>query len=374
MKILQLISSAGFFGAESVLLELSHALRGLGHEAIVGVFHNRHRPNLELAEAAGRTGLRTQVFECRGKFDLGAAWRIATYVREQSVEVIHSHGYKSNTYALLSNWRNRRVLVSTCHNWINASSKMRVYGQFDRLVLKGFDAVVPVSHTVRDELVRSGFDPAVLPVVENGINVGRYGDSGRRDAVRREFGFDVGCRVIGTVGRLSPEKAQDSLLQAVQRLPAGLNWRLLIVGDGELRHELEQTARQLGIADRTVFAGRRTDVPDVLQALDLFALPSRVEALPMALLEAMASGVPVVASDVGDVSRILQQGALGAIVPVGDVVALSSALREGLTHLEVTRTRAGLAREQVRQVHSSERMARDYLGIYARAAAVRAKA
>jgi glycosyltransferase involved in cell wall biosynthesis len=160
----------------------------------------------------------------------------------------------------------------------------------------------------------------------------------------------------------------------VQRLPADLNWRLLIVGDGELRQELEQTAHRLGIADRTVFAGRRADVPEVLQAMDLFVLPSRVEALPMALLEAMASGVPVVASDVGDVARILQQGALGVIVPAGEVVALSGALYEVLARIDVARTRAGLAREQVRQLHSSERMARDYLGIYARAAAARAKA
>lgn len=367
MKILQLISSAGYFGAESVLIELSLALQSLGHTVVVGIFNNKHRPNLDLVDAATRVGLSVEIFECRGRLDLSAVRLIEKYVRNASIDVLHTHGYKSNTYALLSNWRNRRLLVSTCHNWINANSKMRLYGWFDRLILRNYDEVVPVSRTVHDQLVRAGFDPSVLTIVENGIDTRRYGDQTTRPASRAEYGFDDGNMVIGTVGRLSGEKGLIYLLQAVHQLPSTINWRLLIIGDGEQRNELERIAHDLEISDKVVFAGRRNDIPNVIQAMDLFALPSLVEAQPIALLEAMASGIPVAASAVGDVPIILRDGELGEVVPAGDATALSYALYRSLSNTAEAKARASTARRHVCAQYSSERMARDYLVVYRRA-------
>ena len=110
LQILQLISSAGFFGAENVLLELSAELKRLGHSVTIGIFKNLHSPNLELLEKAKEYSLNTQVFECNGRFDLKTVSMISSYVRENSVDIIHSHGYKSNIYAVLSNIKNKNRL------------------------------------------------------------------------------------------------------------------------------------------------------------------------------------------------------------------------------------------------------------------------
>src|SRR5262249_33609551 len=155
----------------------------------------------------------TEIFACRGRIDWRTAMALSRFVRQNGIDVIHSHGYKSNTYALLSNFANRRFLVSTCHNWINANAKMRFYAQLDGWVLKRFDAVVPVSRSVRDQLMQAGFAASVLSVVENGIDVQRFGGTGGRSEMREEFGFEEGSFVVGTVGRLSPEKGHEVLLR-----------------------------------------------------------------------------------------------------------------------------------------------------------------
>lgn len=375
MRILQLISSAGFFGAESVLLELSRELRTLGHDVTVGVFHNLQTPNLDVATQSRNDGLRTEIFACRGRIDLSTVASLARFGREHAIEIIHSHGYKSNTYAWLSNFRNRRFLVATCHNWIYSNSKMRFYSLLDRLVLKSFDAVVPVSRTVREELIRAGFRAGMLPVIENGVNVEKFRSVNDRSATRADLGLTDQDFVIGTVGRLSREKGHAVLLRAAQDLiERHGECRVLIVGDGEDRQELESLVHALSLAGRVMFTGTRQDVPRLLRAIDLFVLPSFVEAQPMSLLEAMMAGVPAVATTVGDIPHILQQGKLGGLVPAGDVQGLARAIESCIDDRDSAHQRAQSARQYAIDVHSSSRMAREYVGIYGRASSLQRSA
>lgn len=365
LKILQLISSAGFYGAENVLLELSDELKKAGHSITVGVLRNSRNPNLELsAKAAGRS-INTAVFECNGKFDLNTISAIGSYVRDGSIDIVHSHGYKANIYAVLSNRKNRRPLVTTCHNWIVSNARMGFYTRLDKIFLKRFDAVVPVSETVESLLRDAKVDSRKVHLVENGINISRFLKAGEAKGLRGALGIDARSKVIGAVGRLTGEKGHSVLLQSARMvLDSHENCFFVIVGDGRLRGELEEQARAAGIGERVVFTGARSDIPELLSMMDVFVLPSLTEGQPMALLEAMAAGKAIVASDVGDVKKLLKDGQLGAVTRPGDPASCSSGILHYLDDPSAAEKTGAMAQKEAVERHSSGKMASEYLRVY----------
>lgn len=365
LQILQLISSAGFFGAENVLLELSAELKRLGHSVTIGIFKNLHSPNLELLEKAKEYSLNTQVFECNGRFDLKTVSMISSYVRENSVDIIHSHGYKSNIYAVLSNIKNKKPLVSTCHNWINSNARMGFYTFLDKLFLKRFDAVISVSTPVNELLLKSGISKKKISLIENGVNLERFQVNGNGENLRKEFGIDMTHKIIGSVGRLTEEKGHTYFLKAAKKiLDLNNNCFFMIIGDGELRKKLEDEAKDLGINKRIIFTGKRTDIPELLSVMDIFVLPSLTEGQPMALLEAMAAKKPVIATTVGDIPKILKNGELGILAPPCNPAVIAEKTLFYLKDADNAKKYASAAYSEVTEKYSSGRMAKEYLAIY----------
>jgi len=365
LKILQLISSAGFYGAENVLLELSDELEKAGHSVTVGVIRNSQNPNLELSRKAAERSINTAVFECNGKFDLKTISAIGSCVRDGSMDIVHSHGYKANIYAVLSNRRNRRPLVTTCHNWIVSNARMGLYAWLDKVFLNRFDAVVPVSETVEGLLRDAKVQSKRIRLVENGINVSRFLKAGGAEELRGALGIDAQSKVIGTVGRLTGEKGHKVLLQSARMvLDTHGNCFFVIVGDGKLRSELEEQARAAGIAERVVFTGARSDIPQLLSMMDIFVLPSLTEGQPMALLEAMAAGKAIVASDVGDVKKILKGGSLGVVCRPGDPASCFDGMLCYLNDPSAAAKTGAMARKEAIDRHSSGKMAEEYLRVY----------
>lgn len=365
LKILQMISSGGFYGAENVLLELSDELKKAGHSVTIGVLRNSQNPNIELIGKAAERSINTAVFECNGKFDLKAISTIGSYVREGSVDIVHSHGYKANIYAALSNLRNRRPLVTTCHNWIVSSAKMGLYTYLDKVFLKRFDAVVPVSKTVEGLLLDAKVDSKKIRLIENGINISRFLHERKTEGLHSLLGIDAKSKVIGTVGRLTEEKGHKVLLQSAKKvLDSYENCFFIIVGDGRLRGALEEDARAAGIGGRVIFTGTRSDIPELLSIMDVFVLPSLTEGQPMALLEAMAAGKAIVASNVGDMKKMLKDGLLGIVTPPGDPGAVSEGILHYLNNPSAAEKAGTMAQKEAIERYSSERMAREYLLVY----------
>lgn len=365
MKILQLISSAGFFGAENVVLQLSTELTALGHSVTVGVFHDGRGANSELPERTRAFSLVVQPFECVGRWDRSTVNLIATYVNNNHIQLIHSHGYKADFYARAAGRKGEVRLVSTCHNWIDSSVKMRVYNMIDRLVLRDFGAVVAVSAAVRDKLLHSGIANDKVLLIRNGVDASKFGGAMDVLEIRREFGFGATDKIIGAVGRLSREKGHSDLLQACERiLTHEPNSRLLIVGDGPLRGELVRKAKALGLDQRVVFAGQRQDVAKLLSAMDVFVLPSLTEGQPMALLEAMAAGRAIVATAVGDVPAILKGGDAGILVAPGDTIGMADGILRLLRDASQASAYSRRAKTEVIEHYSSAAMAKEYLKVY----------
>jgi glycosyltransferase involved in cell wall biosynthesis len=200
-----------------------------------------------------------------------------------------------------------------------------------------------------------------LETILNGIETERYSDRSPREKIRADFGIPPNAFVVGTVGRLNEVKRQDLLLRAVASLGVEFsNVRALLVGDGPETEALKQLARTLGLGERVHFAGYQPSPECFYAAMDAFTLTSRLEGLPLALLEACAAGLPVVASAVGGVPKIVIDGETGLLFSNGDVEALMQCLKRLVSDSAAASHMAVAGRDLVREKYSLERMASDY--------------
>ena len=321
MKIAQVNLQCDYGGTERHVMLLSRGLKESGHEVILFC-----HPEGRLRRSAEEAGIRIEPTKSRNQLDLSAAMRLAQCFKKLRPEIVHLHtpkDYLSGTIA--ARLERVPVIVITRHMVLPVKSLMR-------RVYNGANTVVCPSRAVRDHLREQGISEQKLELIYNAIDTDEFASAtGRRALIRAEFKLEQDEICIGCVGRLVRGKGHDNLLKAAAQLNgAGAKMKFLIVGDGLNRSALRARAEQLGLADKVVFAGYRADMPAVMSALDVFALPSDcAEGLPMALIEAMAAGRAVVATRVGGVSEIVEHEASGMLVPSRD----SSALAESLQRL-----------------------------------------
>lgn len=362
MTVLQLISSEGYYGAESMLVALARALAGLGWEAVVGVLADRRFGHTEVAEEARRLGLRAEIVPCRGRWDRRAVRQVRGLVGELGVEVIHSHGYKADFYAAAARRPRRAALVATCHNWPNKRLSMRAYAALDRLILLSFDRVATASPLVANWLGRWRVDVAL---VENGVDIEHF--QGAAPALRQELGHGDG-RLVGFVGRLVDAKGGRVLLEAAESVVAVYpDTTFVLVGEGPDRREWEALAVRLGIRDRVVFAGVRRDMPAVYASLDVLALPSYEENMPMCLLEAMAAGTPVIGTPVGAVPKLILPDRTGLLTEPGDAAGLAAAILRLLRDRREAHRMGAMGQAHAIAEFSAAAAARRYAALYEQA-------
>jgi glycosyltransferase involved in cell wall biosynthesis len=362
MTILQLISSEGYYGAESMLLALARTLPGLGCRSIVGVFRDARSHNGELETRAAQLGLQVEAVPCAGRWDRKAAGRVRELVQAHGVDVLHTHGYKADVYGYAAAWPNRVALVATCHNWPSRLPSMRAYAAIDRMALRHFDRVATASGPVTDILMRWKVPAHKLKTIPNGVDMEPFREPA--PSLRREFGGGSE-RLVGFVGRLVPDKGGALLLSAAEAVLAVFpNVKFVFAGDGPSRAEWEALAASLGIASQVVFAGRREDMPAVYASLDMVVLPSFKEAMPMCLLEAMAAAIPVVATAVGAIPKVIVPGVTGLLCEPGDANALSMAILRLLRDPELGRAMGRHGRAHVARNFAAEVVGRRYIGLY----------
>jgi glycosyltransferase involved in cell wall biosynthesis len=231
-----------------------------------------------------------------------------------------------------------------------------------RLLAAGVDRYLAVSQDIKQELVRRLQWPAQkIEVVYNAVRLDRF-DPNRAD---RDLPGDLAGKrkrpVVLTVARLDEQKGHPVLLRAAAQLPDVL---FLLAGEGPNRESLEQLARTLGVADRVVFLGHRSDVPELLRACDVFALPSLYEGSSLATLEAMASGSAVVSSAIPGTDELISDGESGLLVPPNDPAALAGALRRVLGDAELRAELGRQARARVERDFTAEAMTRKVVAVY----------
>ena len=273
---------------------------------------------------------------------------IYNLIKARDVKIVRTHQYHANLYGRLAAWPAKvPCIVASVHNVYTRDRKLhrRIINKF----LSGFtDKVVAVSETVkRDILKYDGLTDDKVTVIYNGIDTQRFFDTSR-NSMRANLGIPPEAPVIGTVGRLTIQKGQKYLLDAVAMLKEKFSQTvLLIIGDGPMRDELGSRIKALGIDKNAILLGTRRDIPQLLSAMDVFVLPSLWEGLGTALIEAMAAGKAVIATDIAPFREIINSEKVGILVPVEDSKAMASSIELLFNNKSLAETFGGSAKERV---------------------------
>jgi glycosyltransferase involved in cell wall biosynthesis len=323
--VLHLIDTTGPGGAETVFTDL---VRGLDPSRFRSVAVTAGPGWVEDTVEAG--GVERHTVEQRGKFALRYVRALGRLAQSEGADIIHAHLVGASVYASLAALGSAVPVLCTIHGHADLPTADRLRLLRYGVLRLGASHVVAVSESLRREFqARSGFPAERTSVVYNGIDLDAFrpGDGAR---VRQELGIGNGEFVFGALGNIREPKAYDVLLRAAALLATdSVSCRVVIVGDtsGPVYPGLTALASSLALGSRVTFAGFRSDVPDVLRAFDALALSSRTEGFSLASVQAMATGIPVVATKSGGPQEILEDGVTGILVPTDDPAALAAAMR-----------------------------------------------
>ncbi|MFJ1974849.1 glycosyltransferase [Streptomyces sp. NPDC087903] len=369
MRALHVITGLGVGGAEQQLRLL---LRHLPVDCDVVTLTN---PGA-VADGLAADGVRVVHLGMAGNRDLGALPRLVGVIREGRYDLVHTHLYRACVYGrLAARLAGVRAIVATEHSLGDSQLEGRGLTAGVRALYLASErlgrATVAVSPTVADRLRRWGVPGPRIAVVPNGIDLARFGfDPGRRLRTRRRLGLPDDAYVVGGIGRLTAGKRFDVLLRALTRLPD--DYWLLLVGAGPQEHALRRTAQEAGVAGRVLFTGERPylpdgspgpDLPSLTDAMDVLASPSAEEAFGLAVVEALASGLPVRYASCPAIEDLPPHTAPTARRVRGGSEAFARALAEARACGPRPRTAPDAARH-----YSIDRSAAQLMGVYATAA------
>ena len=362
-RVMHLRSSCGFYGAEGVIDSLVHEYPG---DSVVALLADSRGVHTELSDHLAAQGWDAIAINTHGAVDPLVLRRFAGAVRRYRPDVIHCHDYKSAAIAAIVVRDLHRRLVFTVHGDLRKTVRSQALIKIAHLALRRFHSVIAVSDAAIDDAQEYGVDPKRIHFILNAVDTQRFQPGGDKIAARLALGLPADGFLIGTVSRMAEEKAHRVTLDAVSRLK--MPWRLVLAGTGPLESDLRQQAKALGITDRTHFLGRVENIERVFHALDVLAQPSFHEGLPLAVVEATACGVPIVATGVGDVPKIVIDGKTGILVPMDDPDALSTALTRLADDAELRQAYSMAGRAHAVERFGREAMAKSYEIIYREAA------
>ncbi|CAN5601356.1 N-acetyl-alpha-D-glucosaminyl L-malate synthase BshA [soil metagenome] len=303
--------------------------------------------------------------------DWKVSWNLAREVNQRSIQILHAHQYSPFFYSALTKPLLRRpakvILTEHGRHYPDVVSPPR--RAVNRMVLDRLADAVNACCRFSGVALRDldGFRGNRIEIIENGIEVDRYGPAVDKDALKATLGLDSSRRYLIHVARHHPVKDQPMLLKGFAAAVADLpKVDLLMVGDGPLRGELEQLASTLRIVDRVKFLGIRKDIPELLRAADAFALTSVSEAASLTLLEAMATGLPVIVTAVGGNPEIVRDEVDGLLVPRGDSAACGVAIKRLFQNAELSQRLGASSRQRVLQQYRLEQTITAYAELYRR--------
>ena len=316
MNVLHIDEQTGWRGGEQ---QASYLIRGLAdrkHQCFIA-----GKPDSEfLARDHGVADLVRIAVPCRGEFDIVTAYRLARAVKTHAIDILHAHSSHAVTYAVLAKklaGRGRVVASRRVDFPPNANI-------FSRWKYRQPDRIVAISDCIARIMREFGVRDDQLRTVHSGIDLKRFDVA---PLPRAELGVPEGVPLAGNVAALVGHKDHETLLNAVPHILRELpDFRLVIAGEGPLRPKLEAQIARLQIGNSVTLLGQRDDVPRLLRALDVFVLSSSEEGLGTSVLDAMACGIPVVATNAGGIPEMVRDGETGLLVPVADAAALGAAV------------------------------------------------
>jgi glycosyltransferase involved in cell wall biosynthesis len=320
------------------------------------------QPGSPLHRKAAEAGLPLLPVRIRGEVDLRAALRLSWAMKRRQCRLVHFHDAHSVTVGAAAAHR-ARVPLRFISRRVDFPLKDNAFSR--RKYTRDVDAIIAISEGVRQVLLDSGVPPSLVHVIPSGIDFSPFRQKLPRDFLRREFSFAPDDFLVGIVAALEDHKGHTYLIQASKILKAEApGIRIIVVGTGSLKMDLDRQARNLGVDDIVFFLGFREDVPRILASLDLFVLSSYLEGMGSSLLDAMASRLPIVATQTGGIPEVVIDGKTGLLVPPRDPAALARAILTLYRDRELAGRLAERGFEVVHEKFSAEAMAWRVIDLY----------
>lgn len=351
-KVAQCLLSLECGGMEKLVIQLASRLQAQGIDSPIITLMS---DGILIPEARQR-GIRVSSLNKGEGFNPLLVFQLKRWLRKEGVELLHTHNFAPLIYGGLAARLAGIPVVNTRHG--------RAPLKAPRWVWRCQSQVVSVSQDALQELQKhNALNGTPVDVIYNGIDVSAFRTLSKgKKRVENRF-----VKRMGMIARLSPEKDHRILLRAFQLiLLKHPHMELWILGDGPLREALESEVWNQGLREQVRFLGFRQDIPDILEKLDIFVLATKMEGLSMTLLEAMAAGLPVVASSVGGNPEVVVDGETGFLVPAGDAAALADAVVRLLEDLSLSQRMGSAGRRRVEEHFSIEKMVKRYVQLYGR--------
>lgn len=369
INVVHLVSGPEWYGIKGVVAGMARKMNAERFRLHV-VYAARNpveRDRIILDELEG-LGCVCEMIRSHNPFlDLLMVARIRDFIRQHGIDLVHSHGYKMDVLGLVAAKASGKPVIGTFHEPVGIilPVKSGFYRLLDFICLRFFDGVVTVSRSAAEYLAVKGIAGKKIRVIHPGIDLNEIKTAREQASVKKELMLPEDSVVVGVAGRLHYQKGHSAFIEAAAKLSLEFpGLRFLVVGEGELEGELEDMAKKLGLGDKITFAGYVNDVKRFMDAMDVFVLPSLWENLPASLLEAMALGKPVVATNVGGVSEAVVDGASGILVPPGDPEALAAAVSKLVSDKNLAREMGSSARRAIKEKFSLDSAVREYEEAY----------
>jgi len=309
-------------------------------------------------------GIKVVKIHMKSRLDPVGLYRLYKFMKKEKFDIVHTHMYRSNTPGrIAAKFAGVPVIIANLHNidiW-----KTRKHFLIDKILSRYTDKIIAVSDAVREfNIKNSGIDPNKFVTVYNGIDVEEFNKGFDYQSKREEIGIKEDELLIGIFARLYPQKGHKYFLEAASKINGIIdNVKFMIVGEGPLESELKEQAMKLGIRGKVIFTGLRQDIPELLHIVDVSALSSFIEGFSNIILESMAAGKPVVATDVGGNKEAVIDGETGFIVPPANSNKLANAIAKILNNKQLRINMGEKARERVTKF-SIQEMARQTDNLY----------
>lgn len=364
LKILFMIPRLGTGGTERQLYELVKGIDKNRFDVTVGTFVQKSDLEDDFTKLQG---VKVISFDKKGKIDIKFYFRVSAYIKANDIDVVQAFLCNRHVTFASIGLKKCKVFWSFRISLGNIPFKQRfMYGWVDRLIsLIKCDYIVSNSDDAKKEFVQCGYNPKTICVVYSGIADSRIEVTKSKADIRNNFNINNDCTIIGTIGRLVEQKDYYTFLRMAQiLLKSKKNLVFVIVGDGLLLNEIQRKVVALNLHERVIFTGKRVDIGNFLNIMDVFCHTSLYEGFPNVVGEAMLAGLPTVSTDVGDVNKMIEDGKNGFLVQPGEAEKIAERVNTLLDNKALAKEFSENAAKTIKKNFSVTKMVSEYEKIY----------
>jgi glycosyltransferase involved in cell wall biosynthesis len=363
INVLQFICPTGFYGAEAWILALAKNLDPTRISCHLAVTKESADQNLEIFDRFQAIGLSANQIPMRGRFDPRVILKLSRLIKQEQIDIIHTHGYKSDILGLFAARIAGVKVLATPHGFENAKDlKLKLFIRLGCFALKHADIVAPLSEDLEYNIQKINIQPQKVKLIINGVDLSEIEDE-RAKQTNPLYSSEE--KIIGYVGQMAHRKNVKALIEAFDLLFQENNKvRLLLIGDGPQKKELQAKTKTLSSSNNIHFLGYRDDRLQFVKQMDLFAMTSSLEGIPRSMMEAMAMGIPVTAFLIPGIDKLIIDRRTGLLAQFGDVEGLKINLQLILSDRQFAQKIGQAGRKHILENFSARRMADEYAALY----------